>query len=112
MKKFLLSSLTAVILFGGTAFQANAATAGDSIGLSGETLQQWQDRRRGNDRRWNDRRNDRRWNDRRYGNSRRPVVRYETRVVRRGSKVYRETYRITYQNGRVKTKRVDRVRIR
>ncbi len=103
MKKFLLSALTAVILFGGAAFQANAATAEDSIGLSGETLQQWQDRRRGNDRRWN---------DRRYGNSRRPVVRYETRIVRRGSKVYRETYRITYQNGRVKTKRVDRVRIR
>lgn len=39
-------------------------------------------------------------------------VRYETRTVRKGHKVYEDTYRITYKNGHEKQKRVERVRIR
>jgi hypothetical protein len=48
----------------------------------------------------------RRWNDRNNRN-----VRYETRTVYKGNKIYRDTYRITYKNGREKTKRVSHVRI-
>jgi len=39
-------------------------------------------------------------------------VRYETRTVHKGHKVYEDTYRITYKNGHEKRKRVERVRIR
>lgn len=39
-------------------------------------------------------------------------VRYETRIVHKGNKVYRDTYRITWKNGHESVKRVDRVRIR
>ena len=39
-------------------------------------------------------------------------VRYETRTVRKGHKVFEDTYRITYKNGHEKRKRVERVRIR
>ena len=36
---------------------------------------------------------------------------YETRIVWRGNKEYRDTYRITWKNGRRHEKRVNRVRI-
>lgn len=38
-------------------------------------------------------------------------VRYETMTVRKGHKIYRDTYRITYKNGREKRKRVEHVRV-
>ena len=38
-------------------------------------------------------------------------VRYETITERRGHKVFRDTYRITYKNGHEKRKRVERVRV-
>jgi len=49
-------------------------------------------------------RHNRRWNNN--GN-----VRYETITERKGHKVYRDTYRITYKNGHEKRKRVERVRV-
>jgi hypothetical protein len=51
-----------------------------------------------------DRDRDRNWD--RNGN-----VRYETRIVHKGHKIYRDTYRITWKNGREKSKRVSHVRI-
>ena len=38
-------------------------------------------------------------------------VRYETRIVYKGKKTYRDTYRITWKNGKEKVKRVSHVRI-
>lgn len=38
-------------------------------------------------------------------------VRYETVTVRKGHKLYRDTYRITFKNGREKRKRVEHRRI-
>ena len=100
------------------------AHAAETSVTAGQIWQQRQTRGR-NDRRRDDRydrnrrvndrydrnrgRNDRYRYDSRYNNSR---VRYETRMVRRGNKLYRETYRVWWDNGRMKTKRVDRVRIR
>jgi hypothetical protein len=50
--------------------------------------------------------------NRRWGNSgRNGRVRYETVTVYKGRKVYRDTYKITYKNGREKRKRVERVRV-
>lgn len=46
------------------------------------------------------------WNNRNNGN-----VRYETRIVHKGRKTYRDTYRITWKNGREHVKRISRVRI-
>ena len=46
------------------------------------------------------------WNNRNNG-----YVRYETRIVYKGRKTYRDTYRITWKNGREHVKRVSRVRI-
>ena|SRR5829696_304346 len=55
-----------------------------------------------------DRRNDRR-NDRRY-NSRRSVT--QSRVVRIGRRLYRETYLVTYwPNGRTNTRLISRQRV-
>ncbi|MEP6788066.1 MAG: hypothetical protein ABJB40_06530 [Acidobacteriota bacterium] len=53
------------------------------------------------------RRHHRRWNSGNNNNN----VRYETRVVHKGNKTYRDTYRITWKNGREKQKRVSHVRI-
>ncbi len=118
MKKLLTLSLFALIVGIGTSVEAKANDKSAAVVVAGvETgAQVLEQTRYGRDRRWDDRRNDRRWNDRRWNdrrwNNSRPAVRYETRIVRRGNKVYRETYRVTYDRGRVKTKRVDRVRIR
>jgi hypothetical protein len=38
-------------------------------------------------------------------------VRYETSIVHKGNKTYRDTYRITWKNGKEKTKRISHVRI-
>lgn len=46
------------------------------------------------------------WNNRNNG-----TVRFETRIVHKGRKTYRDTYRITWKNGREHVKRVSRVRI-
>ena len=104
----LMLSVTAIFVPAG-----HANTTETSV-TAGQIWQQRQIRRR-NDRRRNDRydrnrgRNDRYRYNARYNNSR---VRYETRMVRRGNKLYRETYRVWWNNGRLKTKRVSRVRIR
>ncbi len=52
------------------------------------------------------------YQNRRYNNQR--TVRIVTRNVRRGRQIYRETYRVTYnnRNGRTKTQLISRVRIR
>src|ERR1035437_3546837 len=58
------------------------------------------------------RRQIRRRNNRNGGGDNNNNVRYETRIVHKGRKVYRDTYRITYKrNGGEKVKRVSRVRI-
>ena len=51
----------------------------------------------------------RRWDNR---NDRFRRERYETRTVRYGNKLYRDTYRITYKNGREYVKRIHHDRIR
>jgi len=38
-------------------------------------------------------------------------VRFETRIVHKGNKTYRDIYRITFKNGKEKSKRVSHVRI-
>jgi len=55
---------------------------------------------------------DRYYQNRRYNNQR--SVRIVTRNVRRGRHIYRETYRVTYnnRNGRTRTQLLSRVRIR
>lgn len=64
----------------------------------------------------NRRYNTRRYQNRRYQNRRynsRVRTAYRTRNVRRGNRLYRETYRIMYlPNGRTNTKLVSRTRIR
>jgi len=52
------------------------------------------------------------YQNRRYNNHR--SVRIVTRNVRRGRQIYRETYRVTYnnRNGRTRTQLISRVRIR
>lgn len=119
MKKTLLS----IFVLGMVAVFVPSAEASTATTTSlTETAQFWEgqprrgtwnrrdDRRNRRDGRW-DRRNDRnrgrRDNNRNYNR-----VRYETITVRRGNKLYRETYRISWDNGRMKRKRVDRVRIR
>lgn len=54
------------------------------------------------------RRNDRRY-DRRYNNRRRSVTR--SRYVRYGRRLYRETYLVTYRNGRTNTRLISRQRV-
>jgi len=57
-----------------------------------------------------DDRRDNRWNNRR-NNRVRTVT--QTRIVRQGNRVFRETLRITYlPNGRTRTQVINRVRIR
>ncbi len=101
------------IAIGAPMSEAKAATATSVQG-------QWEQPQRGrsNDRRANDRRgNDRRWNDRRNNdrnwNRGRAYSYVTTRVVRRWSRTYRETIRVTrLPNGRVQTQVIRRVRIR
>ncbi len=52
------------------------------------------------------------YQNRRYNNHR--TVRIVTRNVRRGRQIYRETYRVTYnnRNGRTRTQLISRIRIR
>ncbi len=52
------------------------------------------------------------YQNRRYNNQR--SVRIVTRNVRRGRQIYRETYRVTYnnRNGRTRTQLISRIRIR
>ena len=84
--------MLAVTLFT-TAIFANAAPAAKS------EPQLYEQQRRGQ-------RNDR-WN-----RDRRTRVVTQTRVVRSGRRVYRETVQIRYQNGRTTTRVISRVRIR
>lgn len=54
-------------------------------------------------------RNHRHRNNRRRNNN--GNARYETVTVRKGHKIYRDTFRITYKNGHEKRKRVEHVRV-
>ncbi|HSK71191.1 MAG TPA: hypothetical protein VK892_05815 [Pyrinomonadaceae bacterium] len=71
------------------------------------------------DRRYDRRNNNRRYQNqgyygnRRYENRSRVRTTYQSRMVRRGRALYRETYRVMYlPNGRVNTQLVSRVRVR
>jgi hypothetical protein len=84
---------------------AEAKTAADSNLSNALELEQ----RRG--RLYEQRRDQRRRYDRR--NNRRARTVYRSQIVRRGNRVYRYTYRITYlPNGRVVRRLVSRTRIR
>ena len=72
--------------------------------------QRYQRNRRDN-RYYQNRRNNNRYQNRRYNSRTRTI--YQTRYVRRGNRVYKETYRITYSpNGRTYTRLIRRVRAR
>ncbi|QYO66727.1 hypothetical protein [Leptolyngbya sp. 7M] len=100
MKKlviFPLMLITAFVLTPVAKANSSSATA------VSESTQFWE----GQQRRGRGRGNDRRWNNRR------PITYYQTRIVRRWGRTYRETIRVTrLPNGRVQTKVVSRVRIR
>jgi len=96
MKKFLaLSLLLGSIIF--TVSSAEAKTTSEITKNAIETSAAQQDRY---------------YQNRRYNNQR--SVRIVTRNVRRGRQIYRETYRVTYnnRNGRTRTQLISRVRIR
>jgi hypothetical protein len=101
MKTKLLSVvISLIILAGSIAVSAAPKAAGDVAVNAGSRSQLGQilfprNRQRRHNRRWNNNGN----------------VRYETITERKGHKVYRDTYRITYKNGREKRKRVERVRV-
>jgi len=97
MKKFITLSL----LVASFAFTATFASAQTNFQQNGRYDQNQRDNRR------NDQRNDR--------NTRNNRVRIETqtRIVRQGKKVFRETVQIKYlPNGRTQTKVISRVRVR
>lgn len=130
-----MKRLLTLTLLGATVFfaapSAEAKTVDKLSAFTPQFYQQDRDRRRRNDD-WNDRnrrnrrdddresrdrrRNDRRYDDRRDNDRRNwngARTYYESRYVRYGWRVYRETYRVKYlPNGRVKTKLVSRVRVR
>lgn len=95
MKKFLtLSVLLGSIIF--TVSSAEAKAANENTKNAIETIAVQQGRY---------------YQNRRYNNQR--TVRIVTRNVRRGRQIYRETYRVTYnnRNGRTRTQLISRVRI-
>jgi len=97
----------AVATCGFIAGPAEAKTVGSSVAAAGTSYAaepQWRDRDR--DRRRQNRRYERR-------NNNRVRVTTQTRLVRRGRAVYRETYQIRYlPNGRTQTRLISRVRVR
>ena len=103
MKKLLGLALSiASIGFVAPSVEAKAATPGVSPAASVATpaAVQWENRGR------------RQWGNRRWGN--RPVrVATQTRFVRSGRRLFRETYQTTYfANGRTQTRLISRVRVR
>ena len=102
----MLTCLTIAFVFGALIFTVPFAQARDTSAnsLNAETLQQ----RRGAQQRRGDR--NRRYDNRR--NNRRVRTYYQTRNVRRGRYIYRETYRITVSsNGRQRRQLIRRVRL-
>ena len=100
MKKGFLGIALALVSMGFVA-SAEAKTTGSST-LAANAAPQWQRDRYG------DRRYDRR-NDRSYGR-RRTVT--QSRYVRYGRRLYRETYLVTYwPNGRTNTRLISRQRV-
>jgi hypothetical protein len=100
MKRFVIFLMIAALLgFGslGVSAGSNGTTA---AGASASHLQ------------WRQIFRQRRWRPWLPRHNRNTSVRYETRIVHKGNKVYRDTYRITWKNGYEQVKRVDRVRIR
>jgi len=96
MKKFLaLSLFLGSMIF--TVSSVEAKTASENTNNSIQTSMAQQSRY---------------YQNRRYNNQR--SVRIVTRNVRRGRQIYRETYRVTYnnRNGRTRTQLISRVRIR
>jgi hypothetical protein len=100
MKRLATSLLIAVTLGLGS-LSVSAGTGATAVTGTSASQMQWRQILR--QRRW------RPWIPR---NNRNNAVRYETRIVHKGNKVYRDTYRITWKNGYEQVKRVDRVRIR
>lgn len=106
--KRLLAFALALASFGFVASTAEAKAAGSAVS-AGVTVSanapepQWRQRGRRNRNRWN-----RRWNHR--GGVR---VTTQTRLVRVGWRVYRETYQVRFlPNGRTQTTLISRVRVR
>ncbi len=96
MKKFLaLSLLLGSIIFSVSSVEAKTTSENSKNVIGISSAQQ-----------------DRYYQNRRYNNQR--SVRIVTRNVRRGRQIYRETYRVTYnnRNGRTRTQLISRVRIR
>ena len=96
MKKFLvLSLLLGSIIFTVSSVEAKTTSENSKNMIGISSAQQ-----------------DRYYQNRRYNNQR--SVRIVTRNVRRGRQIYRETYRVTYnnRNGRTRTQLISRVRIR
>lgn len=101
MKKLLGLTLSLATLgFIASPSAANAAPAAGAPAATvaaGTVAPQWRDRRNQRNRRWN---------------SRVRVVN-QTRLVRVGRRVYRETYQVRYlPNGRTQTRLISRVRVR
>ena len=95
MKKFLaLSLLLGSVIFTVSSVEAKTASENTKNAVGTIAVQQ-----------------DRYYQNRRYSNQR--SVRIVTRNVRRGRQIYRETYRVTYnnRNGRTRTQLISRVRI-
>lgn len=75
--------------------KAAGASAAPAAGASAASAPQWRNR------------------NRRARNNRRVRVTTQTRLVRRGRRVYRETYQVRYlPNGRTQTRLISRVRVR
>lgn len=114
MKKLLALTLSLAAM-GFTASTAGAITREAAHSAAAEPQRRVQierndrrDDRRDNQR--NDQRNDWRNNRR---NERRVRVVTQTRIVRRGRQIYRETYEVRYlPNGRTQTRLISRVRVR
>ena len=96
MKKFLaLSLLLGSMMFSVSSVEAKTASENAKNSVEASAAQQ-----------------SRYYQNRRYNNQR--TVRIVTRNVRRGRQIFRETYRVTYnnRNGVTRTRLVSRVRIR
>lgn len=98
--KFILSLFLGILMFGSVPMLATPSSPANKAPFAAASAQLGQilfprNRRHRHHRRGNNNGN----------------VRYETITVNRGRKVYRDTYRITYKNGREKRKRVEHVRV-
>ena len=102
MKKRVLGIALAIVSMG-FVVSAEAKTSNAASTVAANAVPQWQRDRYGN-RRYDNRRNDRRYN------RQRTVT--QSRYVRYGRRLYRETYLVTYwPNGRTNTRLISRQRV-